>query len=385
MTIITTNDELAAFCARLRQAPSVTVDTEFMRERTYWSILCLLQFASAEEVRAVDPLAEGLDLAPVFELMDDRGVLKVFHAARQDLEIFHHLTGRVPAPIFDTQLAAMVTGFGDNVGYETLVNKLANASIDKSSQFTDWSRRPLSQRQIDYALDDVIHLRPIHRKLTAKLAENGRSRWLDEEMAVLADPATYIIEPDEAWRRLKIRNRKPSYLAVLKSLAAWREREAQSRDLTRNRVLRDEAIQEIAAERPSDEAGLGRLRTIGREVRKGAKGAQILEAVRAGLDMGEADLPEIDSPRRLQRNIGPVVDLLKVLLKFRAEQHDVAQRLVATAGELERIAGSDDEDLPSLKGWRREIFGAEALALKRGEIALAIEGRRLTVHRLNRR
>ncbi len=385
MTIITTNDELAAFCARLRQAPSVTVDTEFMRERTYWSILCLLQFASAEEVRAVDPLAEGLDLAPVFELMDDRGVLKVFHAARQDLEIFHHLTGRVPAPIFDTQLAAMVTGFGDNVGYETLVNKLANASIDKSSQFTDWSRRPLSQRQIDYALDDVIHLRPIHRKLTAKLAENGRSRWLDEEMAVLADPATYIIEPDEAWRRLKIRNRKPSYLAVLKSLAAWREREAQSRDLTRNRVLRDEAIQEIAAERPSDEAGLGRLRTIGREVRKGAKGAQILEAVRAGLDMGEADLPELDSPRRLQRNIGPVVDLLKVLLKFRAEQHDVAQRLVATAGELERIAGSDDEDLPSLKGWRREIFGAEALALKRGEIALAIEGRRLTVHRLNRR
>ena len=204
-------------------------------------------------------------------------------------------------------------------------------------------------------------------------------------MAVLADPATYIIEPDEAWRRLKIRNRKPSYLAVLKSLAAWREREAQSRDLTRNRVLRDEAIQEIAAERPSDEAGLGRLRTIGREVRKGAKGAQILEAVRAGLDMGEADLPELDSPRRLQRNIGPVVDLLKVLLKFRAEQHDVAQRLVATAGELERIAGSDDEDLPSLKGWRREIFGAEALALKRGEIALAIEGRRLTVHRLNRR
>ena len=385
MTIITTNDELAAFCARLRQAPSVTVDTEFMRERTYWSILCLLQFASAEEVRAVDPLAEGLDLAPVFELMDDRGVLKVFHAARQDLEIFHHLTGRVPAPIFDTQLAAMVTGFGDNVGYETLVNKLANARIDKSSQFTDWSRRPLSQRQIDYALDDVIHLRPIHRKLTAKLAENGRSRWLDEEMAVLADPATYIIEPDEAWRRLKIRNRKPSYLAVLKSLAAWREREAQSRDLTRNRVLRDEAIQEIAAERPSDEAGLGRLRTIGREVRKGAKGAQILEAVRAGLDMGEADLPELDSPRRLARNIGPVVDLLKVLLKFRAEHHDVAQRLIATAGELERIAGSDDEDLPSLKGWRREIFGAEALALKRGEIALAIEGRRLTVHRLNRR
>ncbi len=385
MSIITRNDELEALCERFAKAPYITVDTEFMRERTYWPVLCLLQVSDGGEAHAVDPLAEGLDLAPILRLMNDPAVLKVFHAARQDLEIFHRLTGRVPAPLFDTQLAAMVTGFGDNVGYEPLVNKLANASVDKTSQFTDWSRRPLSQRQVDYALADVIHLRPVYEKLTAKLAENGRAAWLEEEMAILADPSTYVVHPEDAWRRLKVRNRKPRYLGVLKSLATWREREARDNDTTRNRVLRDEAIQELAAEQPTDERGLGRLRTIGREVRKGAKGAAILTAVRAGLDMPESELPHLGPPQRLPRDIGPVVDLLKVLLKFRAERHGVAQRLIATVDELERIAGTDDDGLPALNGWRREVFGEAALALKRGELALAVENRRIKVHELNRR
>ena len=254
--------------------------------------------------------------------------------------------------------------------------------IDKTSQFTDWSRRPLSQRQIDYALDDVIHLRPNYEKLAAKLAENGRTAWLDEDMAILADPATYVIRPEEGWRRLKIRNRRPRYLGVLKALATWREREAQARDTTRNRILRDEAIQELAAEQPTDERALGRLRTIGREVRKGAKGAAILDAVKAGLAMPEAELPQLGPPQRLPRDIGPVVDLLKVLLKFRAERHGVAQRLIATVDDLERIAGTDDGSLPALNGWRREVFGESALALKRGELALAVENRRIKVHEL---
>ncbi len=382
MTIITQNDELAALCDSLKEASYITVDTEFMRERTFWPILCLVQLASDDGAHAVDPLAEGLDLTPLLDLMNDSNVLKVFHAARQDLEIFHRMTGQVPAPLFDSQLAAMVTGYGDNVGYETLVNKLAKASIDKTSQFTDWSRRPLSRKQIDYALADVIHLRPIYEKLSAQLAENGRGAWLEEEMAILADPATYVVRPEDAWRRLKIRNRKPRYLGVLVALAEWREREAQERDSTRNRILRDEAIQELAAEQPTDDHGLGRLRTIGRDVRKGPKGQAILNAVRRGLTLPESELPQLGGPQRLPRDIGPVVDLLKVLLKFRAEHHGVAPRLIATVDELERIAGTDDTDLPALNGWRREVFGEAALALKRGKLSLAVRNRRIEIHQL---
>ncbi len=247
MQVITENETLRAFSERLHQWPAITVDTEFLRDRTFWPKLCLLQFGTPEEALAVDPLAAGIDLSPIHEVLRDPGVIKVFHAARQDLEIFYHQMGEVPAPIFDTQLAAMVAGYGDSVGYETLVNKIAKATVDKASQYTDWARRPLKERQITYALSDVTHLRTIYEKLSRRLETSGRSGWLDEEMAILTDPTTYQMDVDKAWRRLKIRNRQPRYLGVLKAVAAWREERAQSRDVPRNRILRDEVLQQLAS------------------------------------------------------------------------------------------------------------------------------------------
>ncbi|MGF1640423.1 MAG: ribonuclease D [Rhodospirillales bacterium] len=378
MPLITDSATLDAFCRRLGGAEFVTVDTEFMRERTYWPILCLVQVAGPEDAAAIDALADGIDLAPLFELLASPATVKVFHAARQDLEIFYHLTGRLPAPLFDTQVAAMVCGFGDQVGYETLVANLARARLDKGSRFTDWSLRPLSQRQIDYALSDVTHLREAYRKLKQKLDASGRADWLAEEMANLTDPAIYAIDPLQAFRRMKIRGGNGRFLAVLRELAAWREREAQQRDIPRPRVLRDEALVEIAHHTPSSREDLARTRGLGRGVAEGPWGAQILAAVARGLAVPAEACPQPDEKRDLPRGIGPVCDLLKVLLKMKCDEQDVAQKLVASSSDIEMIAALGERaEVAALHGWRRQLFGADALELREGRRALAVRGKKL--------
>jgi ribonuclease D len=379
MTLITDQHELDGLCARLSTEPYVTVDTEFMRERTYWPILCLVQLGGAKEAAAVDARAETIDLKPVYDLMRAPNVLKVFHAARQDVEIFFHQGGAVPAPIFDSQVAGMVCGFGDAVAYETLVQKLARGTLDKSARFTDWSARPLTERQIAYALADVTYLRKIYEKLRRRLEETGREGWLEAEMAVLTDPETYRLEPEAAWRRLKVRTRAPRFLAILREVAAWREREAQSRDVPRNRIVRDEALLEIAAHAPTSENALERTRGVSSGFGASRGGKALLEAVKRGIDLPEKEAPTLPKKEPPPRGLGPVIELLKVLLKMRCEADDVAQKLVANSADLEAIAADDAADVPALKGWRRELFGNEALALKRGEIALTVEGRKLRV------
>jgi ribonuclease D len=377
MTWIADSATLADFCRRIAPSAYVTVDTEFMRERTYWAQLCLIQVASPDEAAAIDALAPGLDLTPLLRLLDDPRVLKVFHAARQDLEIFHHMTGRVPTPLFDTQVAAMVCGFGDAVSYETLATQLAAARIDKSARFTDWAQRPLSERQIAYALADVTHLRKVYLALAKRLTASDRAGWLHEEMATLLDPATYRMDPETAWRRLKPRNPKARLLAVLKEVAAWREREAQRRDVPRNRVVRDETIMDIAGHAPASIDELARMRGFSKGFAEGRLGEELLEAVRRGLALPEAEIPALPPSVDLPPGLGPVVELLKVLLKMKCDEHDVAQKLVATTADLERIAADDQADVQALHGWRREVFGNAALAMKRGELALTLRGRKI--------
>ncbi|MEE8515808.1 MAG: ribonuclease D, partial [Alphaproteobacteria bacterium] len=341
---------------------------------TYWPQLCLVQVAAPEEAATIDPLAEGIDLGPLFDVMAAPGVIKVFHAARQDIEIFHHLNGAIPKPLFDTQVAAMVCGFGESVGYETLATKLAHAKIDKSMRFTDWSHRPLTDRQLHYALSDVTHLRVAYEKLAQQLVTSGRTRWLDEEMAILTNPATYLTDPADAWRRLKTRSSNPRFLAVLKELAAWRESEAQGRDVTRNRVLRDDTLLDIAAHRPRSREELLRTRGIDRNSRNPEKADNILAAVARGMDIPNDQCPRPAKPEPLPKGLGATLDLLKVLLKMKCEAEGVAQKLVANSADLERIAVDDDAPVAALSGWRRELFGDDALALKHGERALAIDG-----------
>jgi len=377
MTLITTTDDLSAFIHRLKGADYVTVDTEFMREKTYWPQLCLVQVGGPGEAAAIDPLAPGIDLAPLFDLLADETVLKVFHAARQDVEIFFHLTGRIPAPLFDTQVAAMVCGFGDSVGYENLITKLTTARIDKSSRFTDWAQRPLTDRQLTYALADVVHLRPAYEKLRRKLARTGREHWLEDEMAVLTDPATYRLEPEEAWKRLKVRTEKPRFLAILKDVAAWREREAQRKNLPRNRVLRDEALVEIAAHAPTTVEDLARTRGLGSGLANGRYGTEILAAIQAALAIPDRELPRPEPRMEPPPGIAPIVELLRVLLKMVSDDVGVATRLIANASDLEAIAASDDADVPAMKGWRREVFGDQALKLKHGQLALAISDKKV--------
>jgi ribonuclease D len=378
MNLITDSGTLAAFCERLRAAPYVTVDTEFLRDTTYWPKLCLVQLGGPEEVAAVDALADGLDLQPLYDLLRDPQVLKVFHSGRQDMEIFHNLMdGDLPHPIFDTQVAAMVCGFGEQVGYDTLARKITGAQIDKSSRFADWSKRPLSDKQLSYALSDVTHLRQIYDHLKAELDKSGRARWLDEEMAILTDPATYRLQPEEAWQRLKTRSSDRKYLAVLREVAAWREREAQRRDVPRNRVLRDEQIQDIAAHAPRDQQSLARTRGLGADFARGRLGTGVLNAVEAALALPKGERPEPPAKPDLPAGMGPLIELLKVLLKAKCEEHGVAQKLVATSADLERIAADDAAEVPALQGWRREVFGDAALALKHGKLALAAKGRKV--------
>jgi ribonuclease D len=384
MTLITESADLKAFCQRQAKAAYISVDTEFMRDTTYWPKLCLAQIGGPEEAAAIDTLAPGMDLSPLFDLMKNKKMLKVFHSARQDMEIFYLLMKGLPEPIFDTQVAAMVCGFGESVGYDTLVRKLTGARIDKSSRFADWSRRPLKRRQVEYALSDVIHLRPVYEKLRKQLEKTGRTAWLDEEMAVLTDPETYRLDPDRAWQRLKTRSADPRYLAVLRALAAWRESEAQRRDVPRNRILRDEQLFDIAAHRPGDAAELGRTRGLSQDLARGRIGQAILKALAEGLSVPEADCPA--PPPRAERpaGLGPVVDLLKVLLKMKCDEHEVAQKLVASATDLDAIAADDKAPVAALSGWRREVFGKDALALKHGRVALGVEGKRMKLIRLGK-
>ncbi len=379
MTLIADSAALAGFCQRVGASSYITVDTEFMRDKTYYPQLCLVQVAGADEAAAIDGLAPGLDLGPLLALFARADLLKVFHAGRQDLEIFCIMTGRVPAPMFDTQVAAMVCGFGDSVGYDTLVQKLTGAQIDKSSRFTDWAVRPLTERQLKYSISDVTHLRKVYEKLAHSLTRSGRAGWLEEEMAVLANPSTYRVEPDEAWQRLKVRSPSPRFLAVLKELAAWREREAQKRDIPRNRMLRDEALLEIAAHHPTNVDELARTRGLSRGMAEGRMGEAILLAVKRGLEIPDDQCPRPEPRVELPRDIGPVVELLKVVLKLQCDAHNVASKLVATSADLELIAADDNAAVPALKGWRREVFGEAALKLKRGELALALEGKKLAL------
>ncbi|HEY7608992.1 MAG TPA: ribonuclease D [Alphaproteobacteria bacterium] len=379
MPLISDNARLAEFCARLADEEFVAVDTEFIREKTYYPQVCLIQLAGENEARAVDALAPGLDLAPVYDLMRNSRIMKVFHAARQDIEIFMLKMDAVPAPMFDTQVAAMVAGFGEQAGYETLVQALAPASNDKSARFTDWALRPLTEKQIAYALSDVTHLRTVYRKLKERLDRSGRQTWVESEMQTLTDPATYRADPREAWRRMRVRSPKPRFLAVLRELAAWRELAAQQRDIPRQRMLRDEAIIEIAAHVPKTADELARTRGLSDGLARGKIGAEILAAVAKGLAVPDADAPRLADRAELPRSNGAVAELLRVLLKMRAEEHNVAARLIAGGEDLDRLASEDDPDVPALKGWRREIFGEDALALKQGRLALVVKGRKLHV------
>jgi len=380
MKTITTTQDLADFCAQAAKHPYVTVDTEFLRERTYYSKLCLIQLAfngnGVDDAVLVDPLAEGIDLSPLYDLFEDAGVVKVFHAARQDLEIFFIDQGVIPNPLFDTQVAAMVCGFGEQAGYETLVRKIAKDSVDKSSRFTDWSRRPLTDAQKTYALADVTHLRVIYEHLSAELDKSGRKKWVSEEMAVLNDPATYKVDPENAWKRVKTRTSSGKFLAIVRELARFRETYAQGRNIPRNRVFKDDALVEIASTKPQSEKDLGRSRLLLRDARKGDIAEGILAAVKAGLAVKPGDAPRVDASREKLQVNPALADMLRVLAKSKADNEGVAQKLIATSADLDAIAGGL-RDIQALRGWRKEVFGADALRLCNGEIGLAVKGEKV--------
>jgi ribonuclease D len=374
--MITTTEALTDVCTRLAAAEFVAVDTEFMRETTFWPKLCLVQLASPDDAVIVDAMAPGLDLAPFLDLMRDASVLKVFHAGRQDIEIVYHRGGFVPAPIFDTQIAAMVCGFGDSIAYDQLVARTSGGRIDKTHRFTDWSRRPLSDLQLDYALADVTHLRDVYRHLRASLEKSGRIDWVAEEMAVLTSTDTYRVEPETAWTRFKARPKSREEFAVLQAVAGWREREAQTRDVPRSRVLKDDAVSEVATRRPRTAEQLTGLRTVPKGFERSRSGVELVSIVNRALEGGLPDLPPVDNDRPTG-NGGAASELLKVLLKLVAERHGVAAKIIATSDDLDRIASSDDAGVPALSGWRRELFGLPALDLKNGRSALAMNSGRI--------
>jgi ribonuclease D len=380
MKTITDSKALQTACETLAKGPFLTIDTEFLRETTYYPKLCLIQMSGPDkEVLLVDPLADALDLTPFWELMTDIPVLKIFHAARQDVEIIFHATGKVAAPIFDSQVAAAVCGYGESIGYDALVSKITGADIDKSSRFTDWSRRPLTDKQAHYAAADVLHLVDVYEALNAKLEKNSRSTWLDEEMAILTAVDTYRMDPENAWKRLKNRARKPRELLRLQQLAAWREEQAQGRDVPRGRILKDDALYELATQGPKDTDAMERLRAVPRGFGRSRDGKDIVSLMQSIEEVDKDDLPKL--PRHSRNSPAPqaVVDLLRALLKDVGERNGVATRLIANAEDLETIAREDDADVPAMKGWRRAMFGEEALKLKRGEIALAARGKHLEI------
>jgi ribonuclease D len=378
--MIETTEALEKACQTLAQSSFMTVDTEFLRETTFWPELCLIQVACPGFEDIIDPLAKGLDLAPFFALMANPGVIKVFHAARQDIEIVYHLGNLVPHPIFDTQVAAMVCGFGDSISYDQLVQRIKNVQIDKSSRFTDWSRRPLSKEQLDYALADVTHLRDVYLSLSEQLEREGRSLWLTEEMAVLESPETYDLHPDDAWNRLKMRLKKPQELSILKHVAAWREREARNRNVPRGRVLKDDTIYEIAQQAPKDIEALGRLRTIPKGWERSSSGSAIVEAVNAALAVPKADMPKLPRQNQAPEGAAAAVEMLKVLLKLISEKQGVAAKVIANGEDLDKIAADGEKaDVVALSGWRKDLFGDYALKLIKGEVALRFVDRKVDV------
>ena len=378
MNPITTNDALAAFCAAVAQAPFIAVDTEFMRETTYWPKLCLIQAATPEHEAVIDPLADGLDLAPFLDLLRDPKITKVFHAARQDVEIFNRL-GAMPVPLFDTQVAGMAAGFGEQVAYDSLVRQMLRKEVDKGSRFTDWARRPLTTAQYDYALADVTHLAKLYPKLRDRLEKEGRLEWVAQEMAGLTDPMLYDVTPENAWKRLKPKRFSAKYLAAFKAVAEWRERTAQERDQPRGRILKDDAIDEVATQAPTDAEAFNRLRSVPKGFGASRMGQDLIASLTQVLGDPEAHAPDVARPQSRQPAPASVVELLKVLLKAKCENRGVAPKLVASAADLEQIAISDKAEVPALSGWRRDLFGEDALKLKRGEIALVLSGAKVEV------
>ena len=376
-SLITDTEALAALCSRLRTEPIVTVDTEFMRERTYYPELCVVQLGGERENAVIDAMAAGLDLAPLGALLRDPAVLKIFHAARQDIEIFLELFGTVPTPLFDTQVAAMVAGFGDQVGYDALVAALTGGQIDKAHRFSDWSVRPLSPAQVTYAAADVTHLHTAYLRLRERLEREGRADWVLEEMQVLTRPETYRADPETMWERLRPRTGNRRMLGVLRAAAAWREREAQRVNIPRQRLLRDENLLEVAATAPTSAEALTRCRGITRGFAEGRSGAGLLAAISAAMALPEEDLPEAPRTREGPRPSPALVSLLKVLLAAKCEEHDVAPKLVASSDDIDRLATEDAPDLPALTGWRKQVFGDDALALKSGRVALGVAGKRI--------
>jgi ribonuclease D len=379
MHTITTTEALAAFCEKAKAEPYVTVDTEFLRERTYWSKLCLVQMALPNkgkqegEAVLVDPLADGISLEPIYDLFRHTKTVKVFHAARQDLEIFFTEAGVFPDPLFDTQIAAMVCGFGEQVGYETLVKKIARENLDKTSRFTDWSRRPLTDAQLKYAVADVTHLRVIYEFLSAELKKSGREAWVEEEEAILLNPETYITRPEDAWQRVKTRTNSGRFMAVVRELARFREGYAQNRNIPRSRIFKDDALLELASTKPQSHEELSKSRLLLREARKGEIADGILQAVKEGLAVKPEDMPRVpDNGAQLQVNTA-LADLLRVLLKAKSSEAGVAAKLIASSSDLDRIAAGK-RDVPALTGWRLEVFGRDALRLAHGEVALTASG-----------
>jgi len=380
MKLISTTAELAAACEDLLQHEFVAVDTEFMRETVYWPQLCLIQAAAGNVEVLIDPLAEGLDLEPFYELMADDRILKVFHAARQDLEIFFHKGGGlIPSPMFDSQIAAMALGLGDSIAYDALVRAMLKRKIDKGPRFTDWSRRPLSQAQTEYALADVTHLRDLYPLMAEQLEKNGRAAWLAEEMGVLTRPETYQLDPEAQWKRLKLRKTDPKWLAALRAAAAWREREAQSRDMPRQRVMKDDALYELAGVAPTSPEQIQGLRAVPRGFERSRPAQRLFDAMTNALADPQAYAPKVDKSAPAPQAAGPVVEMLKVYLKLCAEDAGVASRLIATVPDLEKIAIDDDPDIAAMKGWRREVFGEPAQKLKRGELGLVLEKGKVVV------
>jgi ribonuclease D len=380
MDLITDTKALAALCKALAHDPFVTVDTEFMRETTYWPDLCLIQIAGAEVNGLIDPMAEGIDLKPFFALMNNEKVLKVFHAARQDVEIMVHLAGTVPHPIFDTQIAAMVCGFGDQVSYEAIVRKLAKAQIDKSSRFTDWARRPLSEKQLIYALSDVTHLRTVYEKLKLELDVNGREPWLAQEMAILTAIETYRTEPQDAWRRIKVRLKSKKQLAVLIAVAGWRELEAQEKNVPRSRIIKDDAVAEVAMQMPQSKETLGQLRALPRGMATSRIGDGLIRVVKEGLARDPLTLPHTNWGREeSSESTQAAAEILKLALKVVCEREGLAPKLVANTSDIEAVAESDDADVPLMHGWRREVFGNLALELKRGKAMIGFRDGRVVI------
>lgn len=377
MKVITDQRSLETACTRLAEAPFIAVDTEFMREKTYYPQLCLIQAAGGDVEAIIDPLAPGLNLKPFFALMADPGLEKVFHAARQDVEIFVHLAGDAPRNIFDTQIAGMALGLGESIAYDSLVRARLGRHVDKGARFTDWSKRPLSERQLAYALEDVTHLRDLFPGMRDELLKRGRLDWLREDMAFLSDRAQFITEPEDAWKRLKIRRRTPEYLAALNAAAAWRERMAQEKDLPRGRLLKDEAIMAVAEQRPRHTEALSNVRGVPQGFANSKGGRSLMEALLPAYADPASFMPPYEPPPPSPPNLGPAVDLLKVLLRQAAETHGVAARLIGATSDLERLAATRSVEDPLVRGWRGEVFGEDALRLMRGEIALCLKGKRV--------